>query len=709
MKICQYAPLSLAIVVALSACNPDKPADTTAVSVPPPVSAAPAAPAPVDLGATNTLSVADLDTSVNVCQSLNGFVNNKWLASNTIPSDRTSWGTFELLDQRSENAQKAIVEGLAKTTPAAGSIEQLVGDMYASGMDEAKINGTPATEKLKPYLDEIDALKSSDDIASYIDKNYAKGLVGVFSFGASPDFKNSSMMIGYASEGGTSLPEKAYYSDPQYQAIRDAYVAHIGKTLELTGVSADDSKAQAAKVMAFETRLAKVSLSPTDQRDTKNQYHMHTVAEANKITPHFSWEKFFDGIGVSGIQGFSLAEDKFFGEFDKMLATTPVDDWKAYLRFHAADGAAPYLNDEMVTERFNFYNKTLHGQAEQKVRWKRVLASVNEATGEALGQLYVKQYFTPEDKAAAEKLVSNLRDALKTRIENVDWMGADTKKKAMEKWASFMPKIGYPTKWREWSGLTISHDNYLANVLAAAEFNTRWQLNKIGKPVDRTEWGMTPQTVNAYYNPLQNEIVFPAAILQPPFFDAKADPALNYGGIGTVIGHEMTHGYDDQGAQFDAQGNQSNWWTAADLKGFNERKGKLVKQFDDYVAFKGADDKDVHVKGALTLGENIADLGGINVAYDALQKALADNPDFKPDTKVDGYTEQQRFFLNFANVWRRSFTSAEAAVRVNTDPHSPAQFRAVGAPSNMPAFATAFACKDGDPMVRGGDQQVVIW
>ena len=705
MNMRPYKPLSLAVVVALAACSQqEQPATTTTAAAPA------AAAAPVDLGATSTLKLADLDTSINACQDLNGFVNSKWLAANPVPNDRTSWGSFEMLDERSENAQKGILEALDKSTPAAGSLEQLVGDFYASGMDEAKINGTPAATKLKPYLDVIDAIKTPDDIVAYIDANYAKGIVDVFSFGGQPDFKNSSMVIGYAAEGGTNLPEKAYYSDPKYQNIRDAYVAHIAKTMQLAGVPADDAKKQAAAVMAIETELAGASLSPIEARDTKNQYTMRTVAEGDKITPHFSWEKFFDGIGVKDVTGFSLAEAKFFGEFDKMLTKVSVDDWKAYLRFHAIDGAAAYLNDDLVTEHFDFYNKTLHGQKEQKARWKRVLASVNSQTGEALGQLYVKQYFTPEAKASAEKLVSNLRDALKARIEKVSWMGDDTKKKALDKWASFMPKIGYPSKWRDWTGLKVSRDSYLDNVLAANAFNSAWQLGKIGKPVDRTEWGMTPQTVNAYYNPLQNEIVFPAAILQPPFFDAKADDALNYGGIGAVIGHEMSHGYDDQGAQFDAKGNQSEWWTAADKKGFKERTGKLVDQFNDYVAIKdpsGDATKDQHVKGPLTLGENIADLGGLNIAFDALQKALAEKN--AADPKIDGYTQNQRFFMNWANVWRRNFKPEEAAVRVNTDPHSPAQFRAMGAPSNMPAFAQAFSCKAGDPMVRADDKQVVIW
>ncbi|MFN7136581.1 MAG: M13 family metallopeptidase, partial [Thermomonas sp.] len=455
-------------------------------------------------------------------------------------------------------------------------------------------------------------------------------------------------------------------------------------------------------VLAFETRLAKASLSPIELRDPNNQYHYVTIAEADKVTPHFPWAPFFKANGVQA-DGFSLSQPKFFAEFDKMLADVPAAQWQAYLRIHAIDGMAPYLADKFNDERFDFYARTLRGQQEQKPRWKRVLDTVEGSAGEALGQLYVKQYFPAESKAQMQTLVDNLREALKARIEKLDWMSPETKAKAMEKWSSFTPKIGYPDKWRSWDGLATKRDDYAGNVLAAAKFNHDYEMAKIGKPVDRTEWGMTPQTVNAYYNPLMNEIVFPAAILQPPFFDPKADPALNYGGIGAVIGHEMMHGYDDQGSQFDAQGNFNNWWTKADRDGFNARTGKLVKQFDDYVAIDG-----LHVKGQLTLGENIADLGGLNVAWDAYQKALKDAGKSGSD-KVDGYPEDQRFFFNWATVWRRNFTPDEAKVRLNTDPHAPANFRAIGAPSNMPAFAQAFGCKTGAPMVREGEQQVVIW
>src|SRR5690606_27106085 len=383
-----------------------------------------------------------------------------------------------------------------------------------------------------------------------------------------------------------------------------------------------------------------------------------------------------------------------------MTADADPATWRAYLRFHTVDGAAPYLADEFAQEHFNFYSATLRGQKEMKERGKRVLDTIEDQAGEALGQMYVQVAFSPEAKARMETLVDNLSQALKARIESLEWMSDETKARALEKWASFTPKIGYPDKWRDWAGLETNRDSYIGNVLAANEFNYKWNLAKIGKPVDRTEWGMPPQMVNAYYNPLQNEIVFPAAILQPPFFDANADDPLNYGGIGAVIGHEMTHGYDDQGSRFDATGKFQNWWSDADAKGFLARTDKLVQQFNGYEAAPG-----LHVNGKLTLGENIADLGGLATAYDAMKRATEGTE----DPMIDGLTRDQRFFANWATVWRRNFTAEELKVRIATDPHAPANFRAIGAPSNLPAFAEAFQCASGDPMVREGDARVVIW
>jgi putative endopeptidase len=502
------------------------------------------------------------------------------------------------------------------------------------------------------------------------------------------------------------LPTRDYYTDPKQAELRDAYKAYIAKSLELTGVSEADAKKQADEVLAFETQLAKASLSPTELRDLDNEYHFVSVAQADKVTPHFKWEDFFKAQGLTIDKGFSLSQPKFFAEFDKLLATAPISQWQAYLRFHAIDDASSYLSTTFQDNRFDFYGKTLSGQPEQKPLWKRVLGAVNESMGEALGQLYVAKEFTPEAKAHAQELVTNVRDALKNRIEHLDWMSDATKQKAIDKWNKFLPKIGYPDHWRSWDGLDIKQGDYYGDVMAAAKFNYDYDIGHIGKPTDRTEWGMTPQTVNAYYDPSTNTINFPAAILQPPFFYANGDDAINYGGIGAVIGHESSHGFDDQGAQFDGDGNKADWWSAQDKAQFKDRTGKLVDQFNGYAPLK--DKPDLHVNGQLTLGENIADLGGLNVSYDALQAALQKNPT-EANEKIDGYTQDQRFFLSWARVWRNNIREKQAELYLNIDPHAPASLRAIGAPSNMPAFAQAFQCKPGDAMVRDDTKQVKIW
>ena len=699
VKKSQVLLLPLAIAAALAGCakkeEAAKPEATPAASTTAPAAALPP---------TAQFSVADLDTSKNVCDNLADFVNSKWLAANPVPADRTTWGSFEMLTERSLAASKQLAEAAAAKTNATG-VEKLVGDMYATGMDEAKINAAGVTP-IQPMLDKIAALKTPADVAQYVRNDFAAGRGDLFNFYSNADFHDSQLMIAYADQGGLALPERAYYledgPDGSYKKIREAYVAHVSKQLQNAGVAQADADQQAKDVLAFETRLAKASLSPIELRDPKNEYNLVKATDADKASPNFPWGEFLKAQGLS-VDSFSLSQPKFFAEVNTMMKDVPVAQWQAYLRAHAIDGMAPYLSDKFATEQFDFFGKTLRGQKEQKPRWKRVLGATENGVGEALGQLYVKQYFPAESKKAMEQLVGNLRESLKARLEKLDWMSDATKVKAMEKWTSFMPKIGYPDKWRSWDGLSTSRDGYVQNVLAATKFNYAWLMGKVGKPVDRTEWGMTPQTVNAYYNPQQNEIVFPAAILQPPFFDPKADPALNYGGIGAVIGHEMLHGYDDQGAQFDAKGNFANWWQDADKKGFEARTAKLVKQFDDYVSVDN-----IHVKGKLTLGENIADLGGTTVAYDALQKALADAGKSGND-KIDGYTEDQRFWLNWATVWRRNFNPEELKVRLNTDPHAPANFRAIGAPSNQPSFAAAFSCKPGQAMVRDADKQVVIW
>ncbi|HUH90593.1 MAG TPA: M13-type metalloendopeptidase [Lysobacter sp.] len=688
--------LALAITTALAACSRQ---DT-----------APAASEAADtatiltldeskLPPVNRFQIGDLDKTRDACTDFGGYVNGTWLAANDIPGDRTSWGAFEMLDERSTAVQRQLAEQAAADKNATG-VEAIVGNFWATGMDADKIN----VQGIAPIQDRIDAIAKLDSqqaIADYLRTTAAQGENFLFGFGAEADFKNSDMNIAYAAQGGLGLPDKSYYFDADKAGKLAAYQAHVAKVLELSGVDAAQAAEQARQVVAFETRLAKVSKSSEEMsRDVSLFYNPMSPAEADKLTPNFPWTRFFESQGVATPTMFSLAIPAFHEEVSRMLADVPADQWQAYLRFHTVDGASPYLSDAFVQENFNFYNQAMRGQKEMKDRGKRVLNTIDGEVGEALGQLYVKVAFPAESKARMEALVKNLSDALKTHIEALDWMGDETKKQAMEKWAAFTPKIGYPDKWRDWSGLVTSRDSYIGNVLAANEFNYKWNVGKIGKPVDRTEWGMPPQMVNAYYNPLANEIVFPAAILQPPFFDPDADDATNYGGIGAVIGHEMIHGYDDQGSRFGPTGNFENWWTPADAEGFTGRTDKLIAQFNGYEAMPGQ-----HVNGKLTLGENIADLGGLAVAYDAMKKATEGTP----DPMTDGLTRDQRFFANWATVWRRNFTDDELKVRLATDPHAPANFRAIGAPSNLPAFAAAFDCKPGQPMVRAVDQQVVIW
>ena len=688
--------LALAVTVALAACQKtEAPADTAAA----PVAAAPV----VDLATLKTpaisLQASDVDTTIAACQDFDGFVNSKWLAANPVPSDRTTWGPFVVLSERSLEIQQKLVENLAAQEGATGTAK-LIGDVWATGMDEAAVNAA-GIAPIQPMLDEIAALQTPEQIAAYVAASYAKGQGYLFSFGPLADFKDSSVNIAYATQAGLGLPDRDYYFDEKHAAVREAYVAHIAKVLQLAGADEASAAAQAADVMAFETRLAKVSASSEQlSRDVSLYYNPVSVADADALTPNFKWSAFFASQGLEAPAMFSLAQPDFHKEVSAMLADVPAATWQAYLRFQTVDGLSPFLSDAFAEENFNFYGKTLRGQSEMQPRWKRVLNTINGQMGEALGKEYVDVAFSPEAKARMQELVSNLSAALKVRIENLEWMSPETKEQALVKWAAFTPKIGYPDKWRDWSGLQTSRDSFVANLMAAGEFNHKFNLAKIGQPVDKTEWQMSPQTVNAYYNPLANEIVFPAAILQPPFFDLEADDAVNYGGIGAVIGHEMIHGYDDQGSRFDASGNFKNWWTDADMAGFKDRTGRLVSQFNEY----GYGD-DMKVNGNLTLGENIADLGGLAVAYDALQKALEN----KRVAEIDGYGPNQRFFMNWATVWRVNYKPEELKVRLQTDPHAPARFRAMGAPSNLPAFADAFGCKEGDPMVRSGEAKVAIW
>jgi putative endopeptidase len=685
--------LALATTLALVLVGCDKPA-------PPPVTAAP----PWRLDESQLIqpirfSVADLDAGKSACVDLGAHVNAKWIAANPIPGDKTRWGAAELLDERSQQVQHQLAMQAAASADQTGT-RKIIADLWTTGMDEQKLN-QQGIAPLNDRLEEIAALRDTISIVSYLRKMGVRAENPLFGFGPEADFKDSSMKIAYAAQGGTNLPDKVYYFAADKQAIRDAYVQHIANVLVLAGVPAADAALQAKSVMAFETRLARASRSREElARDVSLYYNPVTLADADKLTPNFSWTAYFSGLGVKAPGRFSLGMPAFHQEVSKMLVDVPAADWQAYLRYQLVDNASPFLSDAFATERFAFYRKTLRGQLEQEPRWKRVITTLEDSAGEAMGQIYVQVAFPPESRARMQQLVQNLTAALKVRIEKLTWMSEATRAKALAKWATFTPKIGYPDKWRDWSGLETSRSSYFDNVMAAQAFNYRWQLGKIGKPVDKTEWRMTPQTVNAYYDPQQNEIVFPAAILQPPFFDPQADDATNYGAIGAIIGHELTHGYDDQGARFGPTGNFEQWWTAEDARKFKALSTRMVQQYNQYDALPG-----VRVNGNLTLGENIADLGGLSVAYDALQSASAG----KPDSKIDGLTRDQRFFYGFASIWRNQTRTEALKVQIASDPHAPNSARVNGTPTNVPAFAAAFGCKDGNPMVNSGAKRVVIW
>src|SRR3984957_6408938 len=649
----------------------------------------------------SALNSAQFDKNTGPCQNLFDFVNTNWLKAHPIPADRTTWGASGLLDERSLNAQHTIAENAQKAHNPPGSIEQKIGDFYASGMNEAAIEKA-GLDPIKDDLKRIDGLSTPDDFVNFIRDYAAQGMPFLFGFSPQADFHDSRKMIGYARQGGLGLPERDYYfkTDANSKKIGDEYGDYVGKSLELVGVKKEDAAKQAQSVMDLETKLADASLPIVELRNPDNQYHYMAMPEADRTTPHFSWEKFFASQDVAGEKRFSLSQPKFFAAMDTLLVETPPETWRAYFRFHMSRLSQPYLSKRFVDAEFDFYSNKLRGQKEQKPRWKRVLATVDRQMGMALGQLYVVQNFPPEAKARAQELVNNLRTALKARIQHLDWMSDATKTKAIEKWNTFLPKIGYPDKWRDWSGLTIRRDSYIGNVRASLKFDHDWRMAKIGKPVDRTEWNMTPQTVNAYYNPLQNEIVFPAAILQPPFFDAHADDALNYGGIGAVIGHEMSHGFDNRGSLYDADGNLRDWFAPEDHEKFAAKTKALVAQYDAYEVAAG-----FKVNGELTLGENIADNSGLSIAFQAYRLSLHG----KRAPVIDGFTGDQRFFLGWVQVWRGKVREAEAIERVKTDPHSPPSVRGAAPVRNQPGFYEASKAQPGAKMSLPPAERVQIW
>lgn len=645
---------------------------------------------------------ANFDLSVRPQDDFFRFVNGTYLKTTAIPPAYSSWGSHAELIKRNQEAMRTLCERAAAKGAAASEIERQVGDFYSSGMDTAAIEAA-GVAPLKPELDRIAALKTSADILPVLAHLRAHGLRGAgFRFESDADAKNSRMQIAELYQGGLGLPERDYYlrDDEKSRKLREQYVAHIARMLTLLGDDPATVAASANAVMKLETALAQASLSRVALRDPLARYHKLPVTELQALTPALDWKTYFAEVGAAPFTELNVGQPEFVKAFAGLVATTPIADWQAYLRWHVVNAAAPYLSEPFVRQTFEFFGRTLTGQQAQRDRWLRVVATVDSNLGESLGQLYVAEYFPPESKARMIQLVANLRAALRERIQTLEWMDEPTRVKALAKLDAFTVKVGYPDKWEDYRDAGVDRGPYVLNVLRLRAHEHRRDMRKIGQPVDRTEWGMSAPTVNAYFRPTANEIVFPAGYLQPPFFDGKADDAVNYGAIGTSIGHEMTHGYDDSGRKYDGEGNLVDWWSPECTARFKARAGGVVKQFSAYTVLDG-----LHVNGELTQGENIADLGGVKIAYAALQKALAN----QSREKIDGYTPEQRFFISFGAKWRRLSRPEDLRLQVNTDPHSPAEFRVNGPLSNLDEFAKAFDVPEGAPMRRPAAERITIW
>ena len=640
------------------------------------------------------INLAYLDKSADACNNFYQFANGNWLKTTEIPGAFGSWGAGSMLRERNNEILKTILEESAKGTSAPkGSGAQLIGDFYASCLDEAAIEAAGA-KPLDMFFKEINSAKSSADLAQTIGRLHRSGVGGTFNYFVYPDFKNSKNNLAYVWQGGLSLPNRDYYTntDDKSKELRDKFVAHMMRMFTLLGESPEAAKAHADTVMKMETRLALASKGPVELRDPAGSYNHKTFAELNTAVPDFDWATYIKSIGSPQITEVNLAHPQFFATFAEMLKDVPVSDWKTYLRWQTLTASSPFLSKNFADEKFAFFRHTLAGVKEQQPRWRQCATWTDGQLGEALGQEFVKRNFTPEAKKRMNALVDNLFAAYRERIQKLDWMSDATKAQALAKLGSFQRKIGYPDVLRGYKGLTIDRKSFFENVFRSNEFAGVRDLQDIGKPVDKTRWGMTPPTVDAYYNPTYNEIVFPAGILQPPFFNTEAEDAVNYGQIGGIIGHEITHGFDDQGSQFDAEGNLKMWWTADDRKKFEEKADCVVSQFGGYEV-----DKDLFINGKLTLGENIADLGGVIIAYNAYKKAMEGKPE---PPKVDGFTVDQRFFIAYAQGWLRKTRPESIRLLVQSDPHSVPDWRVMGPLSNMPEFGAAFGCKLGDKMVR---------
>ena len=652
------------------------------------------APAPPEPKALQSFDLTAIDKTADPCTDFYQYACGNWKKENPIPPDQVRWGQFDELRQRNDWLLYRELETAANPVVKRTALEQKYGDFYAACMN-TELADQKGVAALQPALDTINALSDKKQLAALLGTlEIPHGISGLFSFGVGQDQKDSTLQIAQAGQGGLSLPDRDYYllQNPRQQKIRDQYVAHMTKMFQLAGDTPEKAASEAQSVMGIETALAQGSVSRTDMRDPAKRYHMMTLADLGKLTPDFDWPAYLHGISMGSFETLDVMTPGFFTAMNEQIATQSLDAWKSYLRWRALHDAAPWLSQAFVQENFQFFSGELLGQKEIAPRWKRCTRATDNALGEAVGQDWVKQYFSPEKKENMVKLVTALEAALAEDIQQLPWMSEATRKNAEEKLALIRNKIGYPEHWRDYSTLEVKRDDLLGNVARATVYEDRRNLDKLGKPVDETEWGMTPPTVNAYYSPGMNDINFPAGILQPPFYDFSKDAAVNFGGIGVVIGHEMTHGFDDQGSKFDGHGNVREWQSPADRKAFTERTDCEVNEYGSFEAAPGQ-----KLNGNLTLGENTADNGGLRLAYAALMASLA-NPPGTVAPQIDGYTPAQRFFLSFGQIWCENVREQAARSRAMTDPHSPGQWRVNGAVQNFDEFGKAFSCNKGAPM-----------
>ncbi len=648
-----------------------------------------------------TIDLAFMDTTIDPAQDFYHYCNGTWIKENPVPSTESSWGSFNELDERNKKLLQDILKEASTGEFEKGSHMQMIGDFYATVMDSTS-RDEQGFQPIAGELEKINAIASKEDLLSVVADHHMYQIGSIFETGVLEDLKDNTKYAMYASQAGIGLPSKDYYfkDDEKSEEIRQKYVEHMGKMFQLLGHDEATASAAANKIMEIETQLAEASMGPVELRNIEIQYNKMTMDELAGICPSNDWNGYFEKIGVGNLEYLIVTQPEFFKRVDEVLNSVSIDDWKTYLTWRLIDETAGYLSTDFENQNFWFFGTVLSGTKEMKPRWKRAISAVGAYTGEPLGRAFVDKAFSPESKQRVNEMVDNLFAAFEMRLEQVDWMTDSTKELAKAKLATFTRKLGYPDEWTDFSDLEISRESYAMNALRARNWQVKDNLAKMGQPVDKTEWGMAPHIVNAYYNPLINEIVFPAGIMQPPFFVPDAEDAVNYARMGAVIGHEFTHGFDDMGSQFDATGNFNNWWSAADREEFTKRTTKLVEHFNSFEAMDS-----LYVNGELTLGENIADLGGLTLAYYAYQKSL----EGKEREDISGFTPEQRFFIAFGQIWKVNYTDESLRQQVMTNPHSPGNFRVIGPLSNMPEFFEAFDVQEGDAMRRGEDVIARIW